>query len=337
MMDKSKEKEYYQEMANLLDNLIPCEWTRTVLYAEASEDKVFFTFYFKHKYGQIYKWSQIPTEYLGYVNMKKIGKNLRQLEKVIKEFYLENKFFGENVWHSFTYDLNNEWNFDVKFGYEEMNELPDWEKDIRFAYDTLAVLPKHTNERKALKKYLEKNGRELPEKLRDKERRYDKQVIIKDTPEKYMDMADKIVPFLKEFLTEINKLEEEVSYCYNKITQDKYKLGIEAHIEAPGGKELDQYHREKFLELAKKWCTEELINEGYAVSWSNPPEYGYIDGDCQIVFIMKSAKRAVIETRYYKAIEKRHQFVMKLTDDGWRVNEKKYAFGSDKTWHKTGI
>ena len=52
MMDKSKEKEYYQEMANLLDNLIPGEWTRTVLYAEASEDKVFFTFYFKSVLGK---------------------------------------------------------------------------------------------------------------------------------------------------------------------------------------------------------------------------------------------------------------------------------------------
>lgn len=337
MMDKNKEREYYQDMANLLDNTIPCEWTRIVLYAEASEDKVFFTFYFQHKYGEIYQWSEIPKEYRGYVNMKKFGENFRQLENVIKEFYLENKASNENAWNSFTFDLNSEWNFTINFGYEEIEELPDWEKDIRFAYDTMEVLPKYTNERKLLKKYLEENGRELPEKLIDKERRYEEEVIIKDTPEKFMDMAEKIVPFLHEFFNELNELEKEVSFRYDKLTQEKYKLGIEAHIEAPGAKELHKYHREKFFELAKDRCTEELLNEGFSGSWSNPPEYGYIDGDCQITFMMKSAKRAVVETRYYKGIERRHQFVLKLTEAGWRVNEKKYAFGSEKTWHKTGI
>lgn len=338
MIEKDVIFKHYSNIANLLDDLIPCEWQRVALYAEQSEDKGFFTFYFENEYGEVYHWSDIPEEYDDYVYMEEFGENLQALEQAIKELWLECKNSDENIWLSFNFDIDSEWRFKVDFGYEITDaDLPEWEKDIRWAYDTLGVIPQYANECNLLAKYLKEQGKELPDELKDEEPRYEERVVIKDTPEKYECVAEEMISFLEEFLKDLNRLEEEVNFRYNKLTQDKFKMGIESHIVAPGEDELDEEYHRRFYELAKDRCTEELLNQSNMSSWGNPPEHRYIEGDCQIVFMMKSASKAVIETQYHDGIEKRHQFVFKLTEAGWRIHEKKYAYGDEKTWHKTSF
>lgn len=337
MADESKLKEYYSEIANTVNDLIPCEWKKLALYAEVNEDRNFFTFYFEHKEGAVYRWADIPDEYYGRVDIEKFGSLLTALEEINKNFWNECKDTDNGPWCTYSFELDSDWKFKMNYGYEIDESLSEFEREIRWAYDVFGVIPNYRNECNILKKYLKEAGRELPERLMDKEVRYNPKIVIKDTPEKFEKMADELIPFLVDFFRELNELEIEVNTRYNKLTDNKYKLGIQRHMEAPGAKELRKEHTVRFGEIAKDRCTEELLHQGYAGSWSNPPEYGYIDGDCQITFTMKSAKRAVIETIHYIGTEKKHQFVLKLTDDGWRVSEKKYGFKNSTTWYKDTI
>ena len=337
MIEESRLNEYYGQIAEKLDEMVPCEWEKIVLYVEESEENSFFDFYFYNKEGKAYRWTDIPNEYYGEFNMEEFGICLKELEQINKNFWMECRDSDEGTWNSFVFLLNSEWKFNIKFGYERNDKLSEFEKKIRWAYDELGIVPELTIEGEVLEKYLMEQGRELPEKLIDKTVRYEQKIVLKDTPEKYEKTADELIAFLLEFLGELNQLEEEIYIRDEKLVENKYKEGIPRHIVAPGSKELFAEYKERFGELAKDRCTAALLAQGYAGSYGNPTKYGYINGDFQLIFTMKSAKRAVIETRHYGGIEMKHQFVLKLTDEGWRVSERKYGFGNKTTWYKEGI
>lgn len=41
----------------------------------------------------------------------------------------------------------------------------------------------------------------------------------------------------------------------------------------------------------------------------------------------------MVETRHTRVLLFRYQFVLKDTEDGWRVDQKSYAHGLDDSWH----
>ena len=73
------------------------------------------------------------------------------------------------------------------------------------------------------------------------------------------------------------------------------------------------------------------------MKFGSPTEYAYIDKSCSIVFTMKNSKQAVIETKFHKGIDKKHQFILKETPKGWQIYDKNYGFMNDVTWYKDNI
>lgn len=165
MIEEGKLTTYYSEIANKLDEMIPCKWERIVLYAEEIGNARFATFYFYTENGEIHHWGDISEEYN--VNRMLVSKGLNELRQINKRLWLEFNDSDEETWYSFTFDINSDWQFKVKFGYEKNDELSGLEKEIRWGYDELGLIPKERVEKTILKNYLEGQGKEVPVELQE--------------------------------------------------------------------------------------------------------------------------------------------------------------------------
>lgn len=163
--------------------------------------------------------------------------------------------------------------------------------------------------------------------------------FISDTTPKYEHMADELVTFLLDFLRESNELEGKMAEKAYEMEEERRRPGAPWRRDSKDIDALFDEYKKLFYEIAKDKCTEELLARGYGVGICAEGEYGYIEKEFQLKFTMKSAKKAVIETHFYKGPAERtkNQFTLKLTDDGWRISEKKYSYDTETTWYKDKI
>lgn len=65
-----------------------------------------------------------------------------------------------------------------------------------------------------------------------------------------------------------------------------------------------------------------------------PSEYNYVQtNDFSVDFIMTKAEEARVITHYQEALEMKHQFVLRLVDGNWLLDEKFYGFENEETWY----
>ena len=164
MVNESKLAELYSEIANKMDEMIPCEWKRIVLYAEKIGVETNIGFYFYTNDDQVH-WSAGMFEVFEideYENMML----LIQLTDLVKELWLEFKNADEEIWSVFTFDIDSEWKFKANFKYDLDEKISDFERRIIWSYDELNIILKGEYARKILKEYILANERELPEELK---------------------------------------------------------------------------------------------------------------------------------------------------------------------------
>lgn len=163
-------------------------------------------------------------------------------------------------------------------------------------------------------------------------------VSLEGTPEKFRPMAEELLPPLLELLRSLCALEAEIFARSQQLEADKLKAGIPRSQEAPGWRELMEEYKERYGGLVQDRCTEELLARGYARSCGKPAGYDYLNTGCRLAFTMKSAKRAVLEATYPHGVDMLNQFVLRNTDEGWRIAEVHYGFASEPgKWHKHHI
>lgn len=153
--------------------------------------------------------------------------------------------------------------------------------------------------------------------------------IINEASEKFKDKQDEICNFLFGFLRKLNALEKEVYDRGQELERKKKELGIPKSQIAPGKTELFDEFEERLDELTEDYVTDKLFERGYSNSFGNPQKYGYIDGECTANFIMKTAKKAVVETHFSRGVDEKHKFVIKEVDGEWLVDEVYYGFENE--------
>ena len=155
MIDEDNLKKYYAEIANQLNEIIPVEWKRIIMYAEdlGNSSSVSFYFYTKED-DNIHHSGNIPEDFS--VSRNIFRKLLRELRGTIKN--LRNEFHKENekLWYTLTFTLEEDWRFNVKFGYEIDNEMSDFEREVIWEYNEIGLMPKGEFGREVLEKYLSK-------------------------------------------------------------------------------------------------------------------------------------------------------------------------------------
>ena len=162
--------------------------------------------------------------------------------------------------------------------------------------------------------------------------------IINEASEKFKDRQDEICGLLFDLLRKINVIEKETFERSEELKRKKAELGIPKHQVGPGEEELWDEYEERLGDAVKPDCTEKLLAKRYGGSYGSPQKYGYIDGECTAKFIMKTAKRAVVETRFKHGTDHMHKFVIRDVDGKWLVDEVYYGFASDPDkWYSDNI
>lgn len=160
-------------------------------------------------------------------------------------------------------------------------------------------------------------------------------VKLSDTPEKFQPMAQKLVPPLVELLQKRNELEQEIYQRYQALEAEKPALGLPRNQMHPDDPALWEEYRRRYLELVEPWCVPGMLKYGAAGSCGKPARYDSLfDGpEGQVIFTMKSAKRATVETTCRKSWEHRYRFTLRLGEDGWKIGRVEYSFGGEAIWH----
>ena len=158
------------------------------------------------------------------------------------------------------------------------------------------------------------------------------QMEIADTPEKFRPMAEELVPPLVALLRQLSALEETFFQRSRELKKAREARG-ERYV-SQEEKDIWQQYKEAYGRLLDGRCTQALLDRGYAGSFGDPTAYGYLDTGCRLTFTMKSPARAVVETAFLHGVDMCHQFVLRNTEEGWRIDRVSYGFSSEPgKWH----
>ena len=116
MMNKEVLTEYYSEIANILDEMIPCEWEKVVLNAENTGNSSTARFYFYTSDSKVHSSGSIEDEFG--VDEDEHFDRLQELWDINERLRQEFIDAGEQAWYSYTFYLDNEWKFKIKYEYE---------------------------------------------------------------------------------------------------------------------------------------------------------------------------------------------------------------------------
>ena len=159
-------------------------------------------------------------------------------------------------------------------------------------------------------------------------------VNYKNTPENYRAMVEIIIPPLLNLLKSLTLLEEEIFERNRALDKEKEALGIPANQVHPKWNNLmdDYFHRQ--MQLITGQVTQKYLERGVRNTYGSPSEYNYVKrNDFSVDFIMTKAEEARIITHYQDALEMKHQFVLRLVDGNWLLDEKFYGFEDEETWY----
>ena len=159
-------------------------------------------------------------------------------------------------------------------------------------------------------------------------------VNYNNTPENYQAMAEIIIPPLLNLLKSLTLLEEEIFERNRALDKEKEALGIPANQVHPKWNNLmdDYFHRQ--MQLITGQVTQKYLERGVRNTYGSPSEYNYVKrNDFSVDFIMTKAEEARIITHYQDALEMKHQFVLRLVDGNWLLDEKFYGFEDEETWY----
>ena len=159
-------------------------------------------------------------------------------------------------------------------------------------------------------------------------------VNYKNIPENYRAMAEIIIPPLLDLLKSLTLLEEEIFERNRALDKEKEALAIPANQVHPKWNDLmdDYIHRQ--MQLLTGRVTQKYLEGGVRNSYGSPSEYNYVQrNDFSVDFIMTKAEEARVITHYQEALDMKHQFVLKLVDGNWLLDEKFYGFEDEETWY----
>ena len=159
-------------------------------------------------------------------------------------------------------------------------------------------------------------------------------VNYKNTPENYRVMAEIIIPPLLDLLKSLTLLEEEIFERNRALDKEKEALGIPSNQLNPLWNELMDDYFQRQMQLLTGRVTQNCLEGGVRNSYGSPSEYNYVKtNDFSVDFIMTKAEEARIITHYQEALEMKHQFVLRLVDGNWLLDEKFYGFEDEETWY----
>lgn len=149
------------------------------------------------------------------------------------------------------------------------------------------------------------------------------------TSAKYLPLVDDVLTFLIDVLQALNVLEQEIFERYEVLASQRVSRNQTHPEEADLWKEYAKRSYDIIAPIHFKPYKET------SRSFGKPTKYEYLSyPNTLIVFIIKSANRAVVEMYFERGIKKQEQFVLKQHEGTWKIDTKKYSFPDEDTWWK---
>ena len=147
-------------------------------------------------------------------------------------------------------------------------------------------------------------------------------------------MVEIIIPPLLDLLKSLTLLEEEIFERNRALDKEKEALAIPANQVHPKWNDLMDDYFQRQMQLLTGRVTQKCLEGGVRNSYGSPSEYNYVKrNDFSVDFIMIKAEEARIITHFQEALEMKHQFVLRLVDGNWLLDEKFYGFEDEETWY----
>ncbi|TYQ14650.1 UNVERIFIED_CONTAM: uncharacterized protein (TIGR01741 family) [Acetivibrio alkalicellulosi] len=151
MEEKLNEK--YGEIAKTLNETIPEEWDRVLLYGEINEDirTAFFNYYPVGGNESVYS-HDIPN--LFNISRSQYKESLRQILDILEEIWREFKINEEEVWTNITFILESTGKFKIDYDYTDLSDASPRKQHIIWDYKYLGIMPTDENDKKVIEEYL---------------------------------------------------------------------------------------------------------------------------------------------------------------------------------------
>lgn len=144
----------YQQIAEQLNEMIPCEWTKIILYAEILDDssEVYFFFNTLQSEENIYS-HDIPKQFD--VSKKIYVSLLIELQELFEELREEFKANNQDIWTNLTLKLYNTGKFSIDYDYTDViaSDLNGTQRQMIWEYQNLGILPEDGNDKEFVISY----------------------------------------------------------------------------------------------------------------------------------------------------------------------------------------
>ena len=119
--------ELYQEIADVLVDIIPEPWKKILLYAEFQgvNENVFF-YYYPMKKGEPVFSGDIPVKYK--VNQDLHVQLFEELQVCFKQLWIDTRAGNDDPWTSTTFMLLHDGQMNIAFNYDDISQLSAQEK-----------------------------------------------------------------------------------------------------------------------------------------------------------------------------------------------------------------
>ncbi len=139
-MDTKNMEDIYGKLANKINEMIPENWTKVLLYAQISTEVsvVYFYYYPENNNSPIYSLD-IPRKFgINKATFNAVKYKIIELLKMLQEEFGKNK---QPLWTNLTFILENTGEFKIDYNYDDMINSNNYDQRIIWEYVYLGIKP----------------------------------------------------------------------------------------------------------------------------------------------------------------------------------------------------
>ncbi|WP_375005037.1 antitoxin YezG family protein [Bacillus velezensis] len=155
-METAKMGELYQQIAEGINDIIPSEWGKVILYAEILDDSSEIFFYFNSPQSEDYIYSHNIPEHF-HVSEDVYDELLLQLHDSFEELRDEFKENNQDVWTNLTLQLEINRKLSIEYDYEDVlqSQYTISQRKAIWVYEHLETYPKRESVKTFLEQYIQ--------------------------------------------------------------------------------------------------------------------------------------------------------------------------------------
>ncbi|MFB6468873.1 antitoxin YezG family protein [Cytobacillus sp. Hz8] len=152
-MNEEQLDRLYQQIAEVVVETIPEEWSKVYLYGEVVEGSQTAYFYYYPEGSDKPIYSHDITE-LFTVSELEYTEKWHRLVDFIQDLWRTFKDNSQESWINFTMVFDKIGKFHIDFNYDDLSKIDSHERKTIWKYEHLGIIPKSNSGKKHLEKYL---------------------------------------------------------------------------------------------------------------------------------------------------------------------------------------